>query len=384
MTEHPVGTRRARRAAENAASGGGAITGPISAITGSITLPRRTPDQRPRGAAQWARWALLPVGVALLFGWVATSFLPLGSNPLLATPHVVLASAAPLVTVAAIPLVAKAAQHHRWLSLLAAVVAAIVPWNFVLGYASASDRLPAADTTAVRVLLINAHQGRVAARDVVSAVVANRVDLLVVTELTGTLSHELTKNGLDGVLTARYAEVPQLDQPTAPAEAGIGVWSTATVDDAREVPGVLWPAMTGRVSNADLAFTLVVGHVAPPQARGALQWAHDLRALRDPAADAARTGPTVVMANLNASPWHADFRAWSGTGLVDAADALGQGLRPTWPTWSPVPLLPLDHVLVGGGVGVDTVDTVVLPGSDHRGLIVTLEVPRLASASRGG
>lgn len=379
MTEHPVGTRRARRAAES-----GPPTGPLSGSLSLPPLPRRPPEQRPRGAAGWARWALLPGAILLLGGWVATSFVQVGSTALLATPHVLLASVTPLVTVAAIPVIARAAQQHRWVSLLAAVVAAVVPWNFVLGYASASDRLPATDTTAVRVLLINAHQGQITADDVVSAVAVNRIDLLVVTELTGTLSHDLTTKGLDGLITARYADVPELKQPGAPADAGLGVWSTAEVSDARALTGALWPAMAGRVSNADMAFTLVVGHVAPPQARGGLQWAHDLRVLREPAAEAVRTGPTVVLANLNASPWHADFRAWTSSGLVDAADALGQGLRPTWPTWSPVPLLPLDHVLVGGGVAVDRVDTVVLSGTDHRGLVVTLGVPRLTASGKGG
>jgi endonuclease/exonuclease/phosphatase (EEP) superfamily protein YafD len=138
------------------------------------------------------------------------------------------------------------------------------------------------------------------------------------------------------------------------------------------------------VTSAEASFTLVTGHVVPPLTHGGTAWGRDLTALRAASAAARASGPVVVLANINATPWHADFRTFSGSGLVDAADALGQGLRPTWPTWSPLALLPLDHALVGGGVAVDQVDTVVIAGTDHRALVVTLGVPRSTSSGKGG
>jgi len=54
---------------------------------------------------------------------------------------------------------------------------------------------------------------------------------------------------------------------------------------------------------------------------------------------------------------------------------VGQGLRPTWPTWSPLPIAPVDHLLVGPGLGVADADTTTIGGSNHRALIVTLIIP---------
>ena len=54
---------------------------------------------------------------------------------------------------------------------------------------------------------------------------------------------------------------------------------------------------------------------------------------------------------------------------------LGQGPRPSWPTWSPLAVLPLDHAMVAGGVGVTSVETVVIGGSDHRALMAKLTLP---------
>ena len=53
---------------------------------------------------------------------------------------------------------------------------------------------------------------------------------------------------------------------------------------------------------------------------------------------------------------------------------LGRGLRPTWPNWSPVPLLPTDHALVAG-LGVTEQTSLPIDGTDHRALSVCLAVP---------
>jgi endonuclease/exonuclease/phosphatase (EEP) superfamily protein YafD len=79
--------------------------------------------------------------------------------------------------------------------------------------------------------------------------------------------------------------------------------------------------------------------------------------------------------DLNATPWQPGFRKLTKAGWRDAADVVGQGLRPTWPSWAPLALAPLDHVLVSGAVGVSGADTTDIRGSDHRALIVTLVVP---------
>jgi hypothetical protein len=64
------------------------------------------------------------------------------------------------------------------------------------------------------------------------------------------------------------------------------------------------------------------------------------------------------------------------SGYVDAALALGRGLRATWtPLRSPQPRLTLDHVLVDPAVGVATLDQARVPGSDHRAIVAELVLP---------
>jgi endonuclease/exonuclease/phosphatase (EEP) superfamily protein YafD len=81
-----------------------------------------------------------------------------------------------------------------------------------------------------------------------------------------------------------------------------------------------------------------------------------------------------VLANLNATPWHPQFRHMVSGRLHDAADVLGRGMRPTWPGWSPVPMLPTDHALVAG-LGVSTLATIAIGGTDHRALVVEVRAP---------
>ena len=123
------------------------------------------------------------------------------------------------------------------------------------------------------------------------------------------------------------------------------------------------------------SITLLAAHVSPPSPTDALRWREDLRVI-----GAAGTGdqPRLVVGDLNATAWHAAFRDLSAAGLRDSADVLGNGLRNTWPQWAPIPLAARDHVLVGGGVGVRSVDTLAIDGTHHRALLVeaTLKSPQ--------
>ncbi len=335
------------------------------------------PGPRPSSPLGWARWLLLPAGGLLLAGWAACCLVDAGGFGGAATAVAALAALAPFEVVVAVPLVTVAVRHRRWLSAGLAAVAALLPWWFALGYAAPSDTPVQAGAGVVHLMVVDAQQGRASARDVVAAAAAGHADLLVVTELSGTLAHDLTAAGLDRLMQARSVQLPGQQQVPDVPEAGLGVWSRIPVDAVQPVLGTQWPAVTARVSADGAALTLVTGHATPPVPDGGLRWAQDLAALRDRAAAAvAAGGPVVLLGNLNATPWHADFRRFAAVGLEDAADRLGQGLRPTWPAWSPFPVLPLDHALVGGAVGVDAIDTMIIGGTDHRALLVTLRIPR--------
>lgn len=83
--------------------------------------------------------------------------------------------------------------------------------------------------------------------------------------------------------------------------------------------------------------------------------------------------PLIVAGDLNTSPWSPHFRdLLTATGLRNAA--AGQGWIPTWPTWFWPALIPIDHVLVRGPLGVEDLERGPDVGSDHYPLIADLRL----------
>ncbi len=92
-----------------------------------------------------------------------------------------------------------------------------------------------------------------------------------------------------------------------------------------------------------------------------------------------RPGGLVVLAgDFNATAQHRPLAALLRAGYRDAQRVAGGGLAPTWPTTGRpgFPLLRLDHVLVGPGIGVTGIRRAQGPGSDHRPLVADLTLPR--------
>ncbi|MEO1688452.1 MAG: endonuclease/exonuclease/phosphatase family protein, partial [Pseudomonadota bacterium] len=90
--------------------------------------------------------------------------------------------------------------------------------------------------------------------------------------------------------------------------------------------------------------------------------------------------PFAVAGDFNAAPWSATV---DRVEKILNAEVIG-GVRPTYfggvggrGGKLPVPFgLPIDHVLVSPGIGVERIETLRLPGTDHRAVRTVLKVPR--------
>lgn len=90
--------------------------------------------------------------------------------------------------------------------------------------------------------------------------------------------------------------------------------------------------------------------------------------------------PTVILGDLNTGPWSYPFRKLlTRTGLQNTQN--GQGVALTYPCIIPktqipflFPLLPIDHVLVGGQIQVGKRWNASFSGSDHLPVIVDVKI----------
>ena len=284
----------------------------------------------------------------------------------LAAAVALLAMLMPAVTVVGVPVLGLALVRRRWFIATVATLVVLGPWLLVLDRISPSDK-PSGKTQVVRFLVVNGHDGGADAAQIVDQVRTQNTDVLVVTELSGTLAHDLTANGIDATLK------PASVLTASPVEAGIGVYSRFSVSGVQRVPGTHWPAVRVEVDTGKGTLTLVAVHVVPPTPAGVGLWAKDL----DEVGEAANAPGTVAVAGtLNATAWNPQMRRLTSGRLYDAASVFGKGLRPTWPNWTPMPAVALEHVLVTGDVGVSAMSTAPVDGSDRRSLAVTLTIPQ--------
>lgn len=97
--------------------------------------------------------------------------------------------------------------------------------------------------------------------------------------------------------------------------------------------------------------------------------------------------PRIVLGDFNATPW-----SWAVMRIEDLTGTkrIG-GYRPTWFGIYPNEFgrlrallgQPIDHVLTSETVGVVSIETVTIPGSDHKGIMADLLVPAADGFSDG-
>jgi endonuclease/exonuclease/phosphatase family metal-dependent hydrolase len=302
---------------------------------------------------------MIALGLGL---WSATTFIHSSNLAVNA-----LAGVAPLVTLLALPVIAVGVGGRHWIPTGLALIAALVPWGLVVGYVLPGPGPSSVGTgSTLRVMYIDGAHGKANPVDIVNVARSASVDMVVVTGLTSELAHQLTVDGLDGVAPAQWVKV------SATGTNGTGIWSRAKMDNLTQVTDLSKPAVQGQIEAGTGKIGITVVQLPGGALKPGRAWGSDLATLRHRPAPA----PTsIVVGDLNAGPWQPAFRSLSSAGWRDAADVVGKGLRPTWPSWSPLPIAPVDHVLVNRGLGVSGADATRIGGSTHRALIVSLVIP---------
>ncbi|MFI7588297.1 endonuclease/exonuclease/phosphatase family protein [Spongisporangium articulatum] len=337
--------------------------------TRSDPRPSSPPDAGPAGPPARSPRPAHPLLVAGLTG-AAAVLLAWAAVPLLdsaAEPVTLLATFCPLVTVAAIPVLALSASRRALLPGVLAGLAAVGPWLFAAGYAAAGpgpNEGSAART--VRVMYVDGNHGRLDADSITAAVREQGVDVLVMSGMSDALSHDVAVAGLNRLLTPRWVGI------TSGRSDGLGVWSRQGTVTMESVPSTGAPTAQGLVTTPAGTFELIATSIPGTALRPGAGWRD---ALEKVSQLSARSPHRVLVGDLASTPWHPAFRRLGDAGWHDAADVNGRGLRPSWPAWSPVPVTPLDHVMVGDGMGVSGVDSARIGGTPDRAVVASVVVP---------
>jgi endonuclease/exonuclease/phosphatase (EEP) superfamily protein YafD len=220
---------------------------------------------------------------------------------------------------------------------------------------------PAADgAEPLVVMTANVSAGEGDPIGVVRTASEERVDLLVVEEITEADLADMERAGLSQLLPYRVGE---------PGYGGAGTMAFANTELGQGIP--LDTHHGGWVVPMGDLIVLAVHPWAPTEPD---LWRADLAAVR---AAAEEHDADLIVGDLNATADHAPMRALVDDGYRDVGELANQGWHPTWPSSGqvsllgvPVPALAqIDHVLVGSRLAAIGMRTFEIPGSDHRGVV---------------
>ena len=194
------------------------------------------------------------------------------------------------------------------------------------------------------------------------------VDVLSLQELTHDAMRRLDAAGIAALLPGRAVRA-------GTRWSGQGLLARAPLRALAPRSGLPATHVEAVLSPRDApALRVVAVHPLPPISRtNTRAWRVALRRLPGPDAGGV---PRLLLGDFNATLDHRELRRVLDRGYVDAADATGDGLNPTWPTTGGRPPLTIDHVLFPPPLEVRRVSLHAIAGSDHRALIAELVVPR--------
>jgi endonuclease/exonuclease/phosphatase (EEP) superfamily protein YafD len=231
----------------------------------------------------------------------------------------------------------------------------VLPWYFDEPYQAGDNELT---LLSVNVLSSSAEYGRLS-----TMLESERPDIVVLQEISFAWAEELER------LKNQY---PHSIVEARDGNFGIALLSTFPLASAATVASdpLGFPTIVATVDVGGQALQLVATHPMIPLGRRNFD---DRNQQLVSVANLVRrmSGPRVLVGDLNTSLWDVNYKYLEArTGLRNARR--GFGILPTWPTFFPPAMIPIDHILVSHEVGVTDVRTGPRIGSDHLPLLATL------------
>lgn len=293
---------------------------------------------------------LIRAHVLLVIGLAAALLLPLVSRVRLPQPLQWIVDLAVhwqwlYAALFAIACLAGAFWQRRWLLLLPLCALPVL---------TASPRLPRAadDPPALRIAFANVHVSNRDPAPLLAWLAHEPVDLLAIAELSPAYAAALEAGTPDEL---QHRSLYPLSTPW-----GLGLLSKHPLRDIRLIhapDGVARLQASVEIDGRQVQLT--VTHPKPP-VTAQLQAARD--ALMETVVRSMPSGPSIVVGDINATPWSRPLLQAASQGLKRAT-----GLEPTWPAWWRLrPGIPIDHVLGSTHWSVGKTAHGPGTGSDHR------------------
>jgi endonuclease/exonuclease/phosphatase family metal-dependent hydrolase len=235
---------------------------------------------------------------------------------------------------------------------------------------------PNAQAEPMTVMSVNMLAGSADATQVVEVASERGVDLLAVQEITGPALAQMEAAGLEALLPSRLGRPGSGVEGTMLFAAG-ELADAGTLDTGFDsVTAELDTGATDGPGSPDDPLRVLAVHPRPP-IQDAAAWASDHRVVREAATGDGEVVDLVV-GDFNATLDHEPMMRLVDAGLRDAGEVGNAGWRPTWPMagtlgWS-VPLVAIDHVMLGPRIAVLDTDVVEIDGTDHAAVLAEVAV----------
>jgi endonuclease/exonuclease/phosphatase (EEP) superfamily protein YafD len=252
-------------------------------------------------------------------------------------------------------------RHYIYIGSLAVAAifnaASVLPWYFAESATVAGDSL--------KLLHANVYSSNTEYERLIDLVAVEGPDMIFLQEVTPEW-------------VAGTASLLQ-DYPYAYAEPrhgnfGIAAFSRIPFDSIQHIesPPLGYPTILATITINGKHLSIISSHPTIPLG----QQMHDARneQLQSIAGLVEKlAGEVILLGDLNSSVWDIHLRQLEdSTALRNVRE--GFGVLPSWPTYLPFAMIPIDHALVSKGVAVTDVRTGQKFGSDHLPLVVTLSL----------